>query len=148
MKKKLSESSDNFKYLEKLLELRTRNLHKANEELALLLELIPVIIYECNIERTGSATYIHKTVKKITGFSPEEYLGDPHFWFTRIHPDDSDGILERLKYFSENGKLTLEYRWQIADGSYKRFSDHLQQIMDKKGNPLFIRGYMLDTTKQ
>jgi PAS domain-containing protein len=130
VKKNLSGNEDTFKYMEKLLELRTKNLHKANEELTRLLKLIPVIIYECSSDRTGRTIYIHKSVKEITGYSPEEYIATPDFWFSRIYSEDVKGILVQLATFPEKGKLSPDYRWKIADGTYRRFSDHFQLTLN------------------
>ena len=135
-------------YLQNLLEQRTRNLLKTNEELSFLLESIPLIPYECAADRTMGITYIHKSVKKITGFSSKDFIADPGFWFRRIHPEDTERIRGEMKDLKDNEKLLLEYRWQIADGSYKWFTDHLQQIMNKQGKPAYILGYWLDITEQ
>lgn len=148
MKKIHPDSNDPNQYLEKLLEQRTRNLRLTNEELTLLIESIPVIPYECSADRTTGTTYIHKSVEKITGFSPQEFMAAPDFWSERIHPEDRKRILSQLKKLKESDKLSLEYRWQIADGSYKWFSDHLHQFHNKKGEPVYIHGYWQDITEK
>ncbi|NQV01860.1 MAG: PAS domain-containing protein [Bacteroidia bacterium] len=144
----MAKTTDPHHYLEKLLEQKNHNLRKTSEELDFLLESIPVIPYECSDDRSTGVTYIHKSVKKVTGFSSQEFLSDPNFWSERIHPDDAKRILGQLGTLKDCGKLTLVYRWQVADGSYKWFSDHFRQLYNKKGEPGTFRGYWLEITEQ
>jgi PAS domain S-box-containing protein len=148
VKKTKKENGNLLQYLENLLDQRTKNLHSLAEELNLLIESIPVIPYECLAGRITGTTYIHKSVKKITGFSPKEFIADTDFWFVRIHPGDTDRILGELTKLKAGDMIKLEYRWQIADGSYKWFSDHVRQYYDKNGDPVYIRGYWQEITEQ
>jgi signal transduction histidine kinase len=49
---------------------------------------------------------------------------------------------------SRSGKLSVEYRWQCADGSYKHFLDQAVLLKDADGKPIEFAGTITDVSDQ
>ena len=56
-----------------------------------LAENLSQLIYRADPE-TLAATYVNRSIKKIYGYTPEEWLADPSLWAESIHPDDRDRV--------------------------------------------------------
>ena len=145
---KNTETGNPAHYLEKLLEQRTRNLHKTNEQFAFLLESLNIVPYECDKDQRDCLAYIHKSVKQVTGFNAEELIADHDLWFSRIHPEDERMVSGKIKHWKAGQPLSFEYRWQVANGSYKIFFDCFRQINKKNGTPSYILGLLEDITER
>ncbi|MBN1363724.1 MAG: PAS domain S-box protein [Syntrophaceae bacterium] len=125
---------------------RTRKLTKANkalkeitDHLSLILEFLPIVSYICNADENFTITFVSNRVKEITGYTPVQFTGNSYFWQQRIHPEDRETILKKLKSAAKKGTYKLEYRFQTADGSYRWISDHRRLILPGKRS----RGYMV-----
>ena len=145
---KTTETVNPAHYLEKLLAQRTKNLHKNNKQFAFLLESLNIIPYECDTDQRACLAYIHKSVQQATGFNAEELVSDHDLWFSRIHPEDVRRVSGKIKHWKAGQHLSFEYRWQIANGSYRIFFDCFRQINKKNGTPLNILGFLEDVTER
>lgn len=89
-------------------------------------------------------------VEKIIGYSPEEML-HPNFSYSElIHPDDLDGLVNKLKKDVENNVDSFEqsYRLKTKDGRYIWIYDFNILIRDEEGDLTAIRSYMYDQSAQ
>jgi PAS domain S-box-containing protein len=123
-------------------------LKHTTEQLCLLLEYLPVVPYTCEIQGNFAATYVNSSVKAVTGYIPEEFTENSSFWAEHIHPDDKPGIFEDLPQIFKKETFELEYRWQIADGSYRWFLDSLRLVKNPDGSNSHIVGCWYDITKR
>ena len=57
-------------------------------------------------------------------------------------------VEEALKARGPTGKMSIEYRWQCADGSYKCFLDQAVLLRDLDGQPIEFAGTITDVTDQ
>jgi PAS domain S-box-containing protein len=115
------------------------------EQLYTLLQSIEGVVWQAD---TGMQqfTFISGRVQHITGFSPEDWLGRPGFWKTRIHPEDLHVVNDYSEL--ENGAVksrTLEYRMIRADGQIIWIKDNVSLLYQDKGGCL-LGGIMLDNT--
>ncbi|MDM8559727.1 response regulator [Candidatus Parabeggiatoa sp. HSG14] len=129
------------KYIEEQLKHTT-------EQLCLLLEHLPVVPYTCEIQDDFAATYINSSVKTVTGYVSEDFTKTPSFWAEHIHADDKSIIFDKLRQIVEKETFELEYRWQIADGSYRWFLDSLRLVKNPDGSNSHIVGSWYDITKR
>lgn len=119
---------------------------KACERLKHLLFSNPTVIYSCKADGDFGATFISENVKAQLGYQPEDFLTDSSFWASHIHPDDSSRVLSGLSDLFEKGDHVHEYRFQVADGSYRWMRDKLALIRDSLGKPMEIVGSWIDIT--
>ncbi len=67
----------------------------------------------------------------------------------RLHPDDRDRVIARgARRSRKSGRLSIEYRWQCADGSYKHFLDQAVLLKDGDGRPVEFAGTLTDISEQ
>ncbi len=113
-----------------------------------LLAKSSAVIYSSAATEPFGATYISENVRDIIGSDPNDFLKDPGFWASRIHPDDSARVFSELAKIFEVGYHNHEYRWKKNDGSYIWIQDNLRLVYDKKGTPIEMVGTWLDITER
>jgi len=111
---------------------------------SLILNSLPVIFYRVRPDNDFPTIWISDQVTKITGYVPADFLNNPTFWESKIHPDERNDILREYRNIIHHDSIFLEYRWLCADGSWHWFSDHLVLIRDNQGNPTDAAGIWLD----
>ena len=118
----------------------------ARQRLDFLVEFTPAVIYAARAGGDYGATYISPNVRRQLGHAPEDFTGDSAFWSSHIHPDDRERVLaEQEKLFTE-GRITSEYRFRHADGSWHWMHDETVLARDAAGNPLELVGSWSDIT--
>ena len=133
---------------------RTRKLTKANkalkettDHLSLILEFLPIVSFTCNADENLTITFVSNRVKEITGYTPAQFTGNHSFWQEHIHPEDQISVLKKLKSATHKGTHQFEYRFQIADGSYRWISDHRRLIKPGKRSRSYMVGAWQDITE-
>jgi PAS domain S-box-containing protein len=117
------------------------------EKLAALLDSLPIVPFFTSLERLGRFTYVSHTVTGITGFRPEDFLGDPDFWLKRIHPNDKNAVVEKLEGGAPEGGR-LSYRFQCARGEYRWFNDTRRPVSQHEGGGRRVAGFWQDITAE
>lgn len=81
------------------------------------------------------------------GFMPEEMLGKPDLRLKQVHEEDY-GHFEQALRESCNAAAAFSCQYRIYDNQSKVrwFHDEASVVCDEAGNPLFIKGVMLDIT--
>jgi PAS domain S-box-containing protein len=74
----------------------------------------------------GNILYISPSCKRITGYSPEEFIADPDLLIRIIHPNDRRSFEEhhRVVHDESAGVKNIEYRIIARDGS-EHWIDHV-----------------------
>ncbi len=90
--------------------------------------------------------YFSKNILNLTGFSREEILSDPFFWFQHIHPEDRQLYAETHRSGVMARHQSREYRFLHQDGRYRWLHDEFNLVRDKQGNPLEFVGSLIDIT--
>lgn len=111
-----------------------------------LVERIPLVIYISEPGQSGVWKYVSPQVTTLTGYTPDEWVQDPQLWYSRIHPDDREYVLEAESNAAEAGKMPkLEYRLMTKDGDYIWVYDESLLILDNAQQRL-VQGFLLDIT--
>ena len=103
-----------------------------------------VVLYVCEAFGDYTPSFITPNIQSQLGYTDEEFLTEPNFWASHIHPDDRERILNNMGSLFETGHHTHEYRFQHKNGSYRWMHDQLTLIRDATGTPVEIIGYWLD----
>lgn len=74
----------------------------------------------------GNVIYMSPSCKRITGYSPEEFIADPDLLIRIVHPDDRRSYEEHQQYVHDEsaGPMSIEYRIIARDGS-EHWIDHV-----------------------
>ncbi len=118
------------------------------EHLSSIVDSLPVIPYTRKVEGDFGATYMGKNIYEVTGYMAEDFTSDSTFWAKHIHPDDQAKVFKKLSRIFDTGHDEQEYRFQMADGSYKWFSDTLRLIKTPTGEISHIAGVWQDITER
>lgn len=125
-----------------------RSHREAESRYQLLVERLPIIVYMSPIDRITNTTYVSPQIQTILHYSPGEWVADPQFWQSRLHPEDR----ERVSKIVEESGLTsqpydIEYRMLARDGHIVWFHDQIVLVRDERGQPLHWQGLKIDITK-
>ncbi len=126
-----------------------RELQVTREREAAIIRSIPILLY---MESAGAQSrqpdFVSGDFTAMTGFDFDEAQQDPALWERRLHPEDRERVLEAVNASRDAGRLSIEYRWQCADGSYKHFHDQAVMVTDTAGQPSQFAGTLTDVTEQ
>ncbi len=109
----------------------------------ILVEGLQGVVYVLHAE-TMFAIYISPQIGKFSGFSQQEVYEDPHYWASRIHPEDiayvSSALERRIKGNSEE---IIEYRFIHKDGHIIWAQDRGSVFLSPGGAHL-LQGVIID----
>jgi len=127
----------------------SRELQATREREAAIIRSIPILLYmEAAESQTRRPDFVSGDFTAMTGFEFDEARKDPQLWERRLHPDDRERVLTAVKSSRETGRLSIEYRWQCADGNYKHFHDQAVIVAGAKGKLSEFAGTLTDVTEQ
>jgi PAS domain S-box-containing protein len=122
---------------------------EAESRYKLLVERLPMIVYMNPAATRASTTYVSPQIQTILGYSPEEWVADPEFWQTRLHPADREAVMTELERSDRTLQpVNVEYRMLARDGSLVWFHDQNVLIRDERGQPSYWQGLKIDITKR
>jgi len=117
------------------------------EQYRALVEQVPAIIYTDSARDIFKTLYISPQLKTLTGYDPKEWVDDNDLWSRMIYPEDQAWVMdEYTRAYKTEQPVKYEYRILTRDNRIIWVSDETRLIRDKRGNPLFWQGVMLDIT--
>ena len=122
--------------------------HEQKTREGLIQKALPMAFYIASPFGEYGGTWVSDQIEKISGFNPKQFMNDKGLWAARLHPEDKQRALQNFEDLIVKETIELEYRWQIADGSYKWFRDTAALSRDENGNPKEVIGTWLDITEQ
>jgi PAS domain S-box-containing protein len=126
-----------------------QELRRAEQREAAIIQSLPMVLYlEPHDRHPRWPTYVSGDLQAITGFTHDQIADQPDLWGKRLHPDDRDRVLASIEGRQKTGRLSVEYRWQCADGSYKYFLDQAVLLKDADGQPVEFAGTLTDISDQ
>jgi PAS domain S-box-containing protein len=126
-----------------------RELQATREREAAIIRSIPILLYmEAAEVDSRRPDFVSGDFTAMTGFTFDQVQSDPQLWERRLHPEDRDRVMAAVKASRESGRLSIEYRWQCADGSYKHFHDQAAMVTDGADQPSAFAGTLTDVTEQ
>ena len=132
--------------LERHVAERTLALRQSEQRYASLVNSTEGIILE--VDETYRITFISQHAERILGYPVRQWLDDPLFWITHLHPDDQSWA---PVYYRDQVKQGLnhefEYRMIASDGRKVWIRDSVSVVCDDQGRRKLYR-LMLDVTKQ
>jgi PAS domain S-box-containing protein len=112
-----------------------------------LVEQVPAIVYTDSADKIYQTLYINPQLKTITGYDPAEWIADNDLWYKMILPEDRERVMEEYsRTYAAKEPSISEYRIMTRDGRVIWMNDETRLIRDRKGNPLFWQGVMIDIT--
>jgi PAS domain S-box-containing protein len=126
-----------------------RDIRQAEERYRVLVERLPAVVYEAVFGFPAPWLYVSPHVERMLGFSPQDFLSDPSFWWDRIHPDDREAVERQEELSRQSGApLASEYRMIGREGQVRWVRDEAEVVSDDAGRPYLLRGLLLDITER
>jgi PAS domain S-box-containing protein len=124
-----------------------QELRLAQQRQAAIIESLPIVLYLEALDASPRAPkFVSGNLAALTGFSFEDVLETPDLWIKRLHPEDRNRVISALEDRPHGRLLSVEYRWQCADGQYRHFLDQAVLLRDGDGQPIEYAGTLLDVT--
>ena len=126
-----------------------QELRRAEQRQAAIIQSLPIVLY---LEPLGCdprcPTFVSGDLHAMTGYGFKEVLEHPTLWAERLHREDRARVIAAIEERDRTGRLSVEYRWHCADGSYKYFHDHAVLLKDVNGEPREFAGTLTDVTER
>lgn len=125
-------------------------LRESERQLATLISNLPGFVYRCKNDTFWSMLFISDGCKAITGYEPEDLIGNKKLAFSDIiHPDYVHPIWEKWQILLKERKVfTEEYPIIMADGETRWVWEQGQGIYSDRGELLYLEGFITDITEQ
>lgn len=121
---------------------------ESEERFKILSDNIPGAVYLSKYDDKSTKLYLNNQIKKLTGYTPKEFLENNPSFLTLIHPEDKERVLEyQIKCLSEKKQFHSTYRIIQKSGKIiwiEEFGDAI-----RKGNTIeYIGGIFIDITQK
>jgi two-component system, cell cycle sensor histidine kinase and response regulator CckA len=125
----------------------TAALQEAEAKYRQLVEEVPAISYVAETGAFGPFLYVSPQVQTILGYSADECVSDPGFWFSHLHPEDRPQALQEDTW--EEGRLfQIDYRMRRGNGELIWVRDEAVIVRDSQTGKRLTRGLLVDITEQ
>jgi PAS domain S-box-containing protein len=122
-------------------------LRLAEQRQAAIIQSLPIVLYLEAIDASPRVPkFVSGNFSVLTGYAFDEIQASPGLWIERLHPDDRARVAAAMADRPSARSLSVEYRWQCADGQYRHFLDQAVLLRDAAGNPVEYAGTLLDVT--
>jgi PAS domain S-box-containing protein len=112
-----------------------------------LVESIPVVVYEAELEEGVPDSFVSPGIEQLTGYTPAEWTQPPSRWLSAIHPHDRGRVLAALKRTRLEGvPFHCEYRLRTKDGREIWARDDAAVI--GRDERRLLQGVMVDITAE
>ena len=110
-----------------------------------LLARLDVIIWKSDLSR--QFTFVSAGADTILGFPLQQWIGDPNFWKSHVHPEDRERVTQECQKAIDDGRdCKLEYRMLSADGRTVWLSETASLVTDERRIPQQLFGLAIDIT--
>ena len=92
--------------------------------------------------------FVSQNFRTKLGYAPHQFIDDPNFWPDHVHPEDWPRVRAQFEDIESSGTIQLEYRFRLADGTYRWMRDEATIVGDDAGQPAGLVGYWIDISEQ
>jgi len=126
----------------------TKALEEALDRLKKIASSVPGMVYQYRLRPDGSSCFPYASdgVCDIYRVSPQEISSDASAVFSKLHPDDVDGVVASITESAKNQTLWKdEYRVKFDDGVIRWLSGNAAPQLEDDGSVLW-HGFIKDIT--
>jgi diguanylate cyclase (GGDEF)-like protein/PAS domain S-box-containing protein len=124
---------------------REREASAAERQYRNLVERLPVVTYVAEPGQIGTWAYISPQIERMTGYTPRQWIEDPHIWANAIHPDDRTRVIAAETRLERGERLAaIEYRLITRSGNLIWVSDEAVLRSEPDGGVWLLDGLLTD----
>ena len=150
----VKDENGNVKYFDGIIEEITerkraeQDLKESEEKFRILAENIPGVIYLSLNDEMKTLVYLNDEVKKLTGYSKEEFMRNDITFSDLYHPDDKADI-HSVKDNSLKQKRAFHLIYRIKDkyGKQHWIEEYGIGVL-RENNAILLEGFMIDITSR
>ena len=102
------------------------------------------MVYVSDPEAAPRLSYLSENVEQLLGYSAHQFLEDPQFWVSLLHPEDREEAITGRSGRAADCRLQLEYRLRRSDGAYRWIRDSVKPVTDSTGLANQRIGFWID----
>jgi PAS domain S-box-containing protein len=125
----------------------TAALQEAESKYRQLVEQVPAMSYVAEAGAHGRFLYVSPQVSMILGYSPEDCLTDPYFWWNHLNPEDHPVAMQEDSW-EEGHPFRVEYRMRTQDRREVWLRDEAVIVRDPQTGRRLTRGLLIDITER
>jgi PAS domain S-box-containing protein len=116
--------------------------------LTTLISNLPGFVYRCRNDRDWTMEYISEGCEEITGYAPEDFIGNSTLAFNDIiHPDFREALWEKWQELLESKTVfEEEYPLVTRDGGTRWVWERGRGVFSEDNTLLFLEGFITDIT--
>jgi two-component system, cell cycle sensor histidine kinase and response regulator CckA len=124
-------------------------LRNSEERLRSLIASLSETLYSVRVGRGAILpTFYSPRIEQLIGYTVDEALSEPDFWWNRVHPEDRSRVSESVDNLLHGRAASFEYRIIHRDGSVRWVLDTPAVVRNDAGDVVRINGTMLDITER
>jgi len=135
-------------YIKKRIKNYIQSTQDVNERFELAIAGSNDGLWDWNLQ--DGTVYFSPRWKDMLGYRDDELPNEFKTWQDRVHPDDIDDAMEKIKIAHSDPSVEYNnvHRLRHKDGSWVWVLDRGQTIFDKDQKPIRMLGFHTDITKQ
>lgn len=127
----------------------TSALRQREEQLRILTENVPGVIYQCLNNERFTVIHLNDAVTELTGYPKSAFLEEDLSILDICHPDDLHQMTVLIEEDLHAGnRYCYIYRIRHRSGEWVWVEDYGGGVFDENGRLLFLEGFVVDITKR
>jgi PAS domain S-box-containing protein len=124
------------------------NARRNEERFQLAARAVNGYFYDWNL--ISGLVFRSENLERLLGVSPEQTPGRIGWWLENMHPEDREGITNRLQHIlgSNSTAFELEYRARHRNGEWVECWDRAYIVRDKSGRAVRVVGSCTDISER
>ncbi len=129
---------------------RDRSTDEHERMLSRLVDNVPGVAYRCRYGEEWPMSFVSDGCAEITGYDPDVLESGDVSWETDVvHPDDADRVQDEVRtQLEEDGRFTVQFRIQTADGNTRWVQERGYGVGDDDDEYELLEGIITDVTEQ
>lgn len=131
------------------MQAESEQLRRNEEQLRILAENVPGVVYQCKNNYTFDMLYLNDAVETLTGYPKAWFLSGRLSFRDLYHPEDSPLIHpEAIQVFRDIDIFHHIYRIRHRSGEWRWVEEFGSGVFDEQGDLLFLEGSITDITER
>ena len=123
------------------------DLRQSEDRFQALVEQLPAVVFFAALGQDDNEVYVSPQIETLLGFSQREWLDNPILWYTQLHPDDHDVVIEAFTHGVQTGEpFRAQVRFRSRSGEEVWIQGEARLILDDNERPAYFQGVAFDIT--
>lgn len=127
-----------------------RAISRSEDRFRILADLTSDYVYSASITEDMQVTtdWVEGAFQQITGYAPEDIIGNPDIWWELMHPEDKARAVSVEQILDLRGPVVFDYRILRPDETVIWVRDHIKPVLSEQGTVVGLHGAVQDITER